>query len=640
MRLQLRIILFFLALTINCTVVNASFHKSDSLLRSWYDIKGSANDTLKIQVLQLLGDQFKYSQPDSGMHYFNIALEIAEKSKLNISKAYILIRIGFAKYVQGEYDLALEYFLQALSLFEKENYKRGIALGFNNMGLIYNMQEKYKEAVDSHQKSIEICQTIGDSALWCVNLQNIGIAYNTVDSLDSALYYANKSLEFFKNLGLNKKGLVIYNLRGEIFIKKGEYQKAINDYMKIINYPGYDNKWEICYALAGLADTEKHLGNPEKSIEYALQSYNLALEIGAKWDLQKVTGILAESYAMLQDWEKAYHYHELFKAYSDSIFNEKKEKEINYLQLQKKHEENELLAAENQLKQQRIERKNAIIYGIVSGSVLLCMIVFVLYRNNILKTRLNRELRNKSATIAAKNKELTELNATKDRLFRIISHDLKSPVSTLVSFTDLLIENYGQFDEKTIHELLLSMNKSSKEGLRLLENLLDWARSQTGSLLMHREDLNLAAFTSEVVELFVTAASVKSIGIDNAIPDKLIVHADRNMLAAIIRNLISNAIKYTADGGKISVEAGFDTSVSMIEIAVSDNGIGIKKENMSRIFQLDEQHTTPGTNDENGTGLGLLICKEFVEKQGGKIKVESQEGKGSKFTFTLPGKMA
>lgn len=540
----------------------------------------------------------------------------------------------------GEYDFGVEYLIKALSIWENTGNKKGIAVRLNNIGLIQNMQDKPRKAIKNHLHSIELCRENKDTLLWAINLHNIGISYNTASSYDTALIFADSAIKLFNNIGKSLEAFMVYNLKGEIFINKKEYERAIKNNLYIVNHPHYNNKWEICYALANLADAEKYMGNPEKSIEYALRSYKLAREIGAKWDLQKVTGILAESYAMAEDWEKAYYYHELFKSYSDSIFNEEKEKEINYLQLQRKHEENEHLAAENQLNQQRIERKNATIYVIVSGTLLLCILVFVLYRNNLLKTRLNRELKSKSETIADKNKKLTELNATKDRLFRIISHDLKSPVSSLVSFTDLINENYSQFDEQTIRELLFNMNKSAKEGLRLLENLLDWARSQTGSLAFYPEDLDLVEFTYESIELLMTAASVKNIQIKISIPLGLIVYADRNLTAAILRNLISNAIKYTPVDGEIVVDAVSRSSKSMVEISVMDNGIGIAKENLSRVFQLDEQFTTPGTNDEKGTGLGLMICKEFVEKQGGIIKVESEVGKGSKFSFTLPGKMA
>lgn len=628
------ILILFMLGAGTCTF--ASVGQSDSLLKRWQAIKDTAHDTAKIELLRELGRQIKYSNPDSAIQFLSIALDLAENNNLQNEKAHVISRMGGAKYVKGEYDFALEYFLEALSIWEEIDNKRGIAIGLNNIGLIQNMQEKTSKAIHNHLQSIELCKENKDTLLWAINVHNLGIAYNTAGSYDTAMAYADSSIKLYQSIGRALEAVIVNNLKGEIFINKGEYDKAIDNNLSIINHPDYNNKWEICYALANLADAEKQLGHHEKSIGYAMRSYKLALEIGAKWDIQKVTGILAEVYSLLKNWEEAYRFLTIHKAYSDSIFNEEKEKEINYLQLQRKHEENELLAAENQLHEQRIKRKNAVIYGVISGVLLLSLIVFVLYRNNFLKTRLNRELKKTSETIAEKNKKLTELNATKDRLFRIISHDLRSPVSNLVSFTDLLKENYNQFDEKTNSDIILSMNKTSKEGLRLLDNLLDWARSQTGTLALHPQNINPAEIGREVIELLMTSASAKNIKLDVAISEDLKVFADRNMLAAILRNLISNAIKYTPEGGNIKLEARPDASSSKVEITVSDNGIGIKKENLKTIFDLDEQRTTPGTNNEKGTGLGLIICKEFVEKQGGTIWVESEEGKGSKFTFTLP----
>ncbi len=622
---------FLLFLIITGVGLYGAGSKEDTLL----DKSNRVNDSLKIIELQEIGNSFVFTKPDSALFYYNAALDIANKINLSSEIAKIYSRIGGAKYIMGEYDFALENTLKALRLWEKEGNKKGIAIGLNDIGIIQNMQEKIDEAILNHKKSIQICRELGDSLLWARNLHNIGIAFNTGNKYDSALFYADKSIGFYDSIDVYFEKLKVYNLKGEIFIKKHNYDRAVETYLAVINQPDYNNKWEICYALAGLADAEKHLGNNQKSIDYAMRSYKIAKEIQAKWDLQKVTGILAETYARLEKWDSAYKYLLLYKTYNDSIFNEEKEKEINYLQLKRKQEENELLAAENQIKQQRIERKNTVIYIIVSGSVLLCIIVFVLYRNNILKTRLNRELEKKSKIIAEKNKELTDLNTTKDRIFRIISHDLKSPVSTLVSFTDLLKDDYERLNEKTVIEIVNNISRTSREGLYLLENLLDWARSQTGSIAYNPKNIKLRELVNEALELYGGNASVKKINIDIEITDDLFVYADRNMTSIILRNLISNAIKYTPNKGNISIIAERN---DMVKVSIIDNGIGIKKEDISKLFQVDEQYTMPGTNDEKGTGLGLLICKEFTEKQGGIIQVKSEPGKGSRFSFTLPCK--
>ena len=230
--------------------------------------------------------------------------------------------------------------------------------------------------------------------------------------------------------------------------------------------------------------------------------------------------------------------------------------------------------------------------------------------------------------------ELKKLNATKDKFFSIIAHDLRSPFNHILGFTELLIENTQDFEVAETKKYLGIINSSAKNTLILLDNLLNWARSQTGKVSFKPEKIILASIVHEIFELSNSRAKSKNIILNFIEPGEIVVFADPDMMKTILRNLISNAIKFTHPNGKIEVTALQDDN--FIAIAVSDNGVGMKDETRKKLFDISTNITTRGTANEKGSGLGLILCKEFVEKHGGKIWIESEEGKGSDFKFTLP----
>jgi PAS domain S-box-containing protein len=229
---------------------------------------------------------------------------------------------------------------------------------------------------------------------------------------------------------------------------------------------------------------------------------------------------------------------------------------------------------------------------------------------------------------------LRELVATKDKFFSILAHDLKSPFNSILGLSNMLVEQVREKNYEGIEEYAGIIQKSTQRVFDLLMNLLEWARTQTGRMDFSREYIELGALINEVIELLGESARQKSITIIKELPRNMLVFADKAMINTILRNLISNAIKFTYSGGQVVISA--DKKPSELMISISDNGIGIKKEVIGKLFRIDETYIAPGTQDEKGTGLGLILCKEFIEKHGGKIWVESEVGKGSLFCFTIP----
>jgi len=229
---------------------------------------------------------------------------------------------------------------------------------------------------------------------------------------------------------------------------------------------------------------------------------------------------------------------------------------------------------------------------------------------------------------------LRKLNANKDKLFSIIAHDLRSPFNGVLGFSELLISNINTFETNESKKYLEIINSSARNTLVLLDNLLNWAKSQTNQINFSPKKIFLSPLIQEIIEISNSQAKIKNISINKVESNEFEVYADEDLVKIILQNIISNAIKFTTSGGHINVIV--ISATNQVEISISDNGIGMKKEIRNKLFDVSTYYTSRGTENEKGSGLGLVLCKEFVEKQGGIIWVESEEGKGSDFKFTLP----
>ncbi|MBK9389962.1 MAG: PAS domain-containing protein [Bacteroidetes bacterium] len=248
--------------------------------------------------------------------------------------------------------------------------------------------------------------------------------------------------------------------------------------------------------------------------------------------------------------------------------------------------------------------------------------------------RNNTSLKESESVIQHQNSELKKLNTDKDLFITILSHDLKSPLNNLLGLSEVLMEDKSKLNADEIRAIANDINKLTKNTSDLLDELLIWARKQQGIIPFEPHNLSFTDICVEILKTLSQKASAKDISIDYSRLDHLSVFADADMLKIILRNLVSNAIKFTNRNGEIQIIA--DKDAENVTITVSDNGIGIEPQDLIKLFDISQLATTKGTAKEKGTGLGLLLCKEFVEKHNGKIRAESLPGKGSKFIFTLP----
>jgi signal transduction histidine kinase len=281
------------------------------------------------------------------------------------------------------------------------------------------------------------------------------------------------------------------------------------------------------------------------------------------------------------------------------------------------------------IRTQEIKEKNMILYDQTE----------VLSETNTLMEERQQQIEEQTEEIKSQRDQYSLLNATKDKLFTILAHDLRNPFHVITGFTELLIKDFKILTDIKIQKYLGLIYTSSVRGNDLLENILQWSRTQTGIISFNPQKLRLSEIAEEVKSLMDSIASKKNISINQLIDYEIVVYADENMLKTILRNLISNAIKFTTADGTITLSAEVLNIDDKIEIAISDNGVGIPDTTLRKLFRIESTISTKGTAQEPGTGLGLIICKEFVEMHKGKIRVQSEVGAGTTFYFTLSTKI-
>lgn len=260
--------------------------------------------------------------------------------------------------------------------------------------------------------------------------------------------------------------------------------------------------------------------------------------------------------------------------------------------------------------------------------------VFARVKTHLTIRKLQQKVQAQNVRLEKQNEQLKELNASKDKFFSIVAHDLRNPLQVLLGYSELILINIDNYNKKEFRKFVEIIQKSTKNIHTLLENLLMWSRIQKGMMEHNPQQSNIRDILEENVNFLSPNAEQKQITLTNSIEGQGTVYADKNMINVVVRNLISNALKFTDAGGTVRVSAV--ENEKFVKVSVFDTGIGISKGNLKELFRIDVTHNNIGTAGEKGSGLGLILCKELVEKNNGIIGVESEVGKGSTFTFTIP----
>ncbi|NBA86870.1 tetratricopeptide repeat protein [Emticicia sp. CRIBPO] len=610
--------------------------KLSDLLQKWHrwEKSGSAEpDTARVSLLNGIANIYIQNASDSALFFSGEALKMAELLQFEQGKAMAFSNFAKIHYIKGNYDLSLNNSLNALRISNRINYDLGKANAYNIIGLIYLAQKKLNPALKEFKKAAQLNQQLKNRNRLSANYFNIGLAYFENNQLDSAIHY----LTFSKDLSLkinDQNMLAMANNRlGDYYLKLGQASKAIAMYFSVINNATYQSDWENTFAYAGLAECFNKRGEYQKAVEYGLKAHSLAKKTNTKWDFQRSAKVLHETYLALGDYKQAYDYLLIDKAYSDSLFNEKKEKEINALSLVQKQAENEVLVKKNQLEHQKNRVIRIVIFVVMLIAIFLVVLVVIIYKNARKKNSLNQMLQKKSDDIAVQkqlieeqNTKLFHLNKTKDQLFSIIGHDLRSPMAAILGSLQLLKdENLKPEEVQPFFRRFFDQVTSTN---LMLENLLLWANSQRSGISVKPDQIYLYPVFKEVLGVFDNIIEEKKIKVEHVPFEHEAVMADPNHVRIIFQNILVNAIKFTRRNGSIVIT--YHETDLKVRVSVKDNGIGMSAEKVAGIFKKEgKEISSYGTMNEKGIGIGLVLVKNFVDQNNADISIFSEENKGT-----------
>jgi len=605
-------------------------------------------------------------QYDTSMHFAQRSLPLLRELNLRKEWAENLSIISYLYNAKGNTQKALDYSLQALSLRQRMRDHTEIAKSLNSIGDFYFKQNNLAKALQNYHQSLQASRQIDSRRGVAFSMNNIGQVYLRQGDPGRALDHFRNALNINRELGNPYQIAVSQANMGSAYAGLGRYGPARRAYGEALClFEGLKNQQQYCTILNQIGYTHSRQGAYAAALARHQQALCIAVEQAGEFEpvLRETNKAIATTYLAMNQpaaFAKYYRQYDSLQKAHERLENKNK---IAEMQAQFEEEENEKKL--QQVNQQRkvqaaqLSRQRTIGYFLIACiglSVGFSAVLFNFYRhkqqsnqqlqeqNNII-TRQYEELNQANSRLNTLNQKLldseTELrksNETKDKFFSIIAHDLRSPLATFTAFLSVLSDKDQDFTPEQIIHVATRTEKSLRNLSALLNNLLQWSQSQMGHTRYDPEAVWLQDAVQQTAGLLGDEAAHKEIRLSTAVGQDLFAFADRNMFSFVLRNLISNAVKFTPAGGTIRI-AGTNQGEKLL-IAVSDTGVGIPEESREKLFRMNSSFTTPGTQNERGTGLGLLLCKEFVERNGGDIWVESKVGEGSHFKFTVPRYLA
>lgn len=677
---------------LNAFNASGSNHEIDSVKRVTVGLTDSVE---VVDNYNYLASLYVYTSSDSSLLYAQKAFDLASEIDYKYGKGEALFQISYCYDQTGEWDAAienleqatvlfkelkdttyligctlnigllysygsdlvkgLEYIIDAKNLAEEFNDTYGLPEAYNIIGWYYEYLEEYRSAYNYYIKALEFAKAENATDFEC--MLNIGLGYVNIklQKLDEALINLRNAQELLPNIEDKHIEAEVTLLFATYYMETGQLADAetnIQKSEKLIQEQNFERVRPDFYAAKG------ELLLKQKKYSEALKNLNIAIDYCEQ--LKKYDGIKdiyknkTEVYAKLGQYEMAYQMLQLENLSSELTQPNKIAQalgEFEHAELLKEQEAQvqlqEKLEAEQNKNSRYRERVQLQITAFASIALVVIVIILSYYaiqrrkHARILKQNyntINKQkllLEDNIRKLAEDEQKLKQLNATKDKFFSIIAHDLKNPFNVMIGISDLIRTNSDIKHTKEFEELVEGMFQTARSGYNLLENLLEWSRTQTESIQFSPKSFNICDVLTANETIFKQAASAKEI--DISWPEKSkdkVVYADYNMVNFVIRNLLNNAVKFSYEKGKIEVTTRLEDN--KLVCSIRDHGIGMDKDTLNKLFKIEHSIQRDGTANEKGTGLGLILCKEFIEKNGGEIWVESTEGEGSVFFFKLP----
>ena len=608
----------------------------DSLLSQF---EKSDVDTTKIDLLFTLAKFYRDNKPNKTVEYSTIGLGIAQKIGDYKRQGLLYEMIGEGHEQIGDITLAITNFNQSFDIANKNNDKKALALIRLNLGGCYTDIGNFGLAVKYIKEGLGYFIKLNDSMQICRSQVYLSDALFKAKDADQALFYLWQAKDLSVKLNNYLLDYVYINMAEAYCIRKQFDSaricnlKAMNLSLKINDLYAASAEY-LLYAKVSLGEND--LKNAET---YAKKGLEIANETGISENLIEAYSLLSQILEMKSDYAGALKYKSLYITTNDSIQAAINTDVVQTFENERRDEALAKMKSETRQKDLELNEQRLTI-GVILFALLglLGLTLYVYYsRRNLRKANLkvekaNEELINSNEQIRKQSEHIEELSNLKDRLFAIIAHDLRSPLKNLKGILSLLVAE--KLSQEKFQTIIPALVKGVSNTSDLVENLLSWSKSQLKGATIVPENFDLYYLVEKQLNLFEKQAADKKINLSNKILPNTVVFADVNMIELVLRNLVANAIKFCYPEGIVLLSA--QTYEGFIEISVTDSGIGIAQENIHKVFQTKERYTTLGTNQEIGTGLGLLLCKDFVEKNKGIIGVESTTGEGTRFWFTLP----
>ncbi len=563
----------------------------------------------------------------------NPLLKLVSDKKL-ISETYNYL--GLAYMIAGRFTVAADYHINALNLSRENKDKKNLATAYNYLGILSYIQKNYEKALDYCQQALVITISIDDKEGTSLAYEHLGYVYAVKNDYKKAIDYNYKALELRNELGDAVEASAIYHNLGIFYRSTGELQKSLQAIEEAIALrEKYGDRKGVGSLYSDLGATYILQNQNEVGMKYYFESLKIRKEIN---DLRGTVAVLKKiigAYESNKDYKNALEYYKELYTASDSLNNLNRhdfEKELQLkIETAGKQKQLDLLNENYNLEK---TQQTYLVFVIILISILLVvgLISYLIKRNahrNVIKK--NNLITEQKEKLEKLNNQLTQLNTEKDKVFSIIAHDLRTPFTALLGFSEVIKAELDNLSKEELKKFIDSIYLSSRNLYNLLENLLQWSRVNRGVFELSLEQFEINEVLDNVIHVLNENAKLKGISIINEVQKNQLIFSDRLALNLVLRNIISNAIKFSNPGGRVKIVSG--TTDGFVEISISDTGVGIPELQLNRLF-TNEVVSTNGTDNESGTGLGLILCKEMIEKSDGHIWANSELGKGSTFTFS------
>ncbi len=614
--------------------VHAQNTLSDSLLRL---VREAPMDSSRVLLINELASSLREADSNLAFHYAQQARDLATQLQFKRGLGTVLENIGWIYYRQGNYFKAVNVSLEALQIAQEIGDKKEIANCLINIGAINLEQKLYPAAIINFKKAYVLGTEIRVNTIRSRSLNNMAFGFIQMHQLDSARHYTLRAI----NENVNDEFRSAFSKRtlGDIYFEEGNYPEALvnwNDCLKAATQQ--TNNFLVVTTLVRLGNIHLKLNKPDKALVYLNQSLPIAIKNNFKSELENSFNLLAKVYFAKNDFSRAYQYQNQYHTLHDSLATQRSSEQMAIAQAHYesdiKNAQIELLTKNALFKENEIRVQKIWIYISIGWLIFLLVIMYLLNRSNRRSEAINKMLAEKNMFINEQSMQLAGLNTTKDKLFSIIGHDMRSPLASIRGLMDLVGNSAMTQDEFIKFSTKLKKNLDHVHSD--LENLLSWAQTQQKGLVPIFENSMLRDAVQEKIDLMQDAIVAKSIKVINLIEDDISIFADKNQVGSILKNLLGNAVKFNLVGGVITIHSV--ESNGQIQVSISDTGTGMSELEVNNLFKGGAHFSRPGTQNEKGIGVGLLLVKEFIELNKGSIHVESYPGKGSTFIFSLKGK--